>query len=239
MAKKSSSPMQSQDKFWAIFTFVYLVALCLFSLYQIQTRWNVVDKTNLSNGQKNVSTVQSTDSSSINQLVEKDSLSASSDINNVPVDSLNIMKSQEQDNSAGVDFLIVIFYTGVLGSLLHGLQSIAAFIGNKQFYAQWTIWYLIRPFVGGILAYIFYIVLRGGLISPSTADLSQLNTYGFLAIAILSGMFSDLAVQKLKSIYKTAFGMDDNGDSRKDSLSSEDSADNDAQEDNQDAEPKQ
>ncbi len=223
--------MQSQDKFWAIFTFVYLVALCLFSLYQIQTRWNVVDKTNLS-------VVQAADSAKANQLSESDSLNVALTANSMPSDSLDTSVPKKNNNTAGMDFLIVIFYTGVLGSLLHGLQSIAAFIGNKQFYAQWTIWYLIRPFVGGILAYIFYIVLRGGLISPSTADLSQLNTYGFLAIAILSGMFSDLAVQKLKSIYKTAFGMDDNGDSRKDSLSSEDSAGDDEEENNQNAEPK-
>ena len=223
--------MQSQDKFWAIFTFVYLVALCLFSLYQIQTRWNVVDKTNLS-------VVQAADSAKANQLSESDSLNVALTANSMPSDSLDTSVPKKNNNTAGMDFLIVIFYTGVLGSLLHGLQSIAAFIGNKQFYAQWTIWYLIRPFVGGILAYIFYIVLRGGLISPSTADLSQLNTYGFLAIAILSGMFSDLAVQKLKSIYKTAFGMDDNGDSRKDSLSSEESANDDDEENDQNAEPK-
>lgn len=214
--------MQSQDKFWAIFTFVYLVALCVFSLYQIQNRWSVVDKTK-------IAAVQSADTSTIQELSATDSLNVVSNEDGLPSDSLDTstpVKTKTTGNPVGIDFLIVIFFTGVLGSLLHGLQSIAAFIGNKQFYAQWTIWYLIRPFVGGILAYIFYIVLRGGLISPSTSDLSQLNTYGFLAIAILSGMFSDLAVQKLKSIYKTAFGMDNDDDSRKDSLSSEEESSN-------------
>lgn len=222
--------MQSQDKFWAIFTFVYLVALCVFSLYQIQNRWSVVDKTK-------IIAVQSADTSTIQELSATDSLNVVSNEDGFPSDSLDTSTPITTDTPVGIDFLIVIFFTGVLGSLLHGLQSIAAFIGNKQFYAQWTIWYLIRPFVGGILAYIFYIVLRGGLISSSTSDLSQLNTYGFLAIAILSGMFSDLAVQKLKSIYKTAFGMDNDDDSRKDSLSSEEESNggDDAEEEEQPA----
>jgi len=74
--------------------------------------------------------------------------------------------------------------------------------------------YLVLPFIGSALATVFYIILRGGLITGTAA---QVNFFGFAAISALVGLFSPEATEKLKQIFSTLLAPDPQ---RKDRLTS-------------------
>lgn len=98
--------------------------------------------------------------------------------------------------------LIIVFLAGGLGGLLHGLRSIVWYIGNRSLYASWLATYLMLPFTGGAVAFVFYVVVRGGFFSP-TASFSETSPFGFAAMATLVGLFSGQAILKLKQLAET------------------------------------
>ena len=53
----------------------------------------------------------------------------------------------------------------VLGSYVHATTSFVSYVGNRRLVFSWAWWYLLRPFIGMVLALIFYFVLRGGLLA--------------------------------------------------------------------------
>ena len=97
-------------------------------------------------------------------------------------------------------WLIIII--GALGASLHGLTSLTEYIGNRSFEHSWTMWYLMRPFAGAILALIFYFAGRAGLFG--VVD-TQDEFYGVLALAGLIGLFSKQALYKLSDIFDVPF----------------------------------
>ena len=66
--------------------------------------------------------------------------------------------------------------------------------------------YILRPFLGPPVAVIIYLAIRGGLLSGNTAEL---NRFGMTALAGLAGLFSDSAIDKLKKVFNTLLGMDE------------------------------
>jgi hypothetical protein len=60
------------------------------------------------------------------------------------------------------------------------------------------------PVVGAMLGQLFYVILRAGLISPSTPT-TDVSPYGFAAIAALGGLYSAQALEKLKTVFETIF----------------------------------
>ena len=57
------------------------------------------------------------------------------------------------------------FLAGMIGSFIHTTQSLATFMGNRNFFSSWIAWYYLRPWIGGVLGLTLYFVLAGGLIS--------------------------------------------------------------------------
>ena len=104
-----------------------------------------------------------------------------------------------------VQLLLIAIFAGALGSYLHGLKSLADFIGERSAIASWFWWYISRPFMGMALALVFYAVLRGGFVIGSPADAKVVNPFGVLAIGALVGMFSDKAAQKLGEVFDVVF----------------------------------
>ncbi len=81
-----------------------------------------------------------------------------------------IMVSQEQN------FLLLMLLGGATGAMLHIMVSYSAFVGNKDFVRSWIPWYILRPLIGALLALVFYLLLRGGLLTYSaSADASIPN----------------------------------------------------------------
>jgi hypothetical protein len=108
--------------------------------------------------------------------------------------------------SLNMQLLLLGILSGALGSLIHGIKSLADFLGNRTAKTSWFWFYVTRPFMGGSLALIFYAVIRGGIMGGTPADASAVNPYGVVAIC---------ASQKLSQVFDTMFTTDD---TRKDKM---------------------
>jgi hypothetical protein len=110
--------------------------------------------------------------------------------------------------------LLVVALFGALGASVHALTSLATYYGNKTFSTRWAWWYLIRLPVGMLIALLFYLLLRGGLLSTD-ATASVVNPYATAGLAGLSGMFSKQATDKLEELFMTLFRTAEGGDRRR------------------------
>jgi hypothetical protein len=95
---------------------------------------------------------------------------------------------------------VIVALSGALGGLIHSARSLYEYVGNRMLRRSWLLMYLVLPFIGGGLAVVFYVILRGGLITGTAA---QVNPFGFAAISALVGLFSPEAAEKLKQIFST------------------------------------
>ncbi len=106
--------------------------------------------------------------------------------------------------STEIRLLITVAIAGMLGSLVHAFRSLYWYIGNRNLIRSWIPKYLLLPFVGATLGLSFYLIIRGGFFSAG-ANVDQTNPYGFIALGVLIGMFSEQAILKLKEIAETLF----------------------------------
>ncbi len=96
--------------------------------------------------------------------------------------------------------LLLVALTGALGSCIHGATSFIYFCGKGRLHRSWGWWYIFRPFIGASLATIVYAALRGSILTARISP-EEMNIFGIVAIAGLSGMFSKQAVEKLRQIF--------------------------------------
>jgi hypothetical protein len=99
--------------------------------------------------------------------------------------------------------LLLVFFAGVLGALIHALRSFYWYVGHRKLIASWVAMYLLLPLVGGALGFLFYLVFRGGLLQGTATG--DVNPIGFAAVSGLVGMFSEQAIRKLKDVAETLF----------------------------------
>ncbi|MFI5096677.1 MAG: hypothetical protein ACHQT6_01765 [Candidatus Acidiferrales bacterium] len=101
-------------------------------------------------------------------------------------------------------YLLIVTFTGALGSFIHLATSFADFQGNRQLYGSWGWWYILRPFIGTALAILMYFAVRGGLVA-SSGGADTLSPYGVAAIAGMAGLFSKQATDKLREVFEDLF----------------------------------
>ncbi len=99
--------------------------------------------------------------------------------------------------SVDLRLLAVVVLTGALGGQIHTLRSFSSFVGNRKLKTSWLIQYILMPFVAASLALVFYFVMRAGFFSANTTT-QNMNVYGFAGLAGLVGLFSTMAVNKLR-----------------------------------------
>jgi hypothetical protein len=109
-----------------------------------------------------------------------------------------------------VRLLLLVLLAGAIGSYVHASSSFVDYLGNRTLISSWVWWYLLRPFIGMMLALIFYFVFRGGFITAGVnqggeAAASFINPFGIAALAGLVGMFSKVAADKLNEVFLTLF----------------------------------
>jgi hypothetical protein len=207
----------AQIKDWRWFIGIYLVSLTVIFVIVILMLWpEQIQQNNLS-GEISESEI------ALKKIYNEDSsLSVQGNfqpnILTVIKDTLNFQIKILSDSSGRLDttivikpiltqmpehsLLLLILILGALGACLHGLTSLAEFIGNKNFTESWVVWYLLRPFVGGVLSLIFYVVIRGGFLP----QVESTNSFYLLtALAGLTGLFSKQALYKLSDIFDTIF----------------------------------
>jgi hypothetical protein len=97
---------------------------------------------------------------------------------------------------------VVVILAGAIGAMIHTLRSVSWYVGNREFRYSWLLLYVSLPFVGGALALVSYLVLRGGLTS-SLATGQDINPFGVTAVAGLVGLFTQETTVKLKEVFST------------------------------------
>ena len=100
--------------------------------------------------------------------------------------------------------LLIVILAGAFGSLLHAIRSFYWYVGNRYLKWSWATAYLLSPFVGAILAMLFYFVVRGGFFS-SQSTVNDTSPFAFAAFSGLVGLFSPQAVEKLRQVATTVF----------------------------------
>lgn len=95
---------------------------------------------------------------------------------------------------------VVVLAAGALGAIVHALRSLYWYVGNRALRRSWLMMYLTLPLVGALLGLVVYLVLRGGLTSPTGAA-TDINPYGVTAIAALVGLFSRETAEKLRGVF--------------------------------------
>lgn len=98
-------------------------------------------------------------------------------------------------------FLVVLF-AGMMGALIRGIHSFFKHLGLGDFSFKWTWFYILLPFSGAALSLVIYLVIRGGFYSSSFGNELSLNLFSFAALAALTGLFSDNAIEKLRQVAK-------------------------------------
>jgi len=107
--------------------------------------------------------------------------------------------------------LLMVLIAGALGSILHGLRSVGWYKGHRALIRSWVPSYLALPVIGSLVAFVFYMVVRGGFFSSQAAP-SDTSPYAFAAVAALSGVFSSQAILKLKQIAESALAKPSSGE---------------------------
>jgi len=99
--------------------------------------------------------------------------------------------------SAELRLLAVVVFAGALGGQIHALRSFASYVGNRRLKVSWLVRYFLTPFVAASLALVFYFVIHAGFF-PTNTTTQNMNIYGFAGLAGLVGLFSTMAVNKLR-----------------------------------------
>src|SRR5476651_1394775 len=98
--------------------------------------------------------------------------------------------------------LTMVAIAGFLGNLIHVSTSFVVFVGAKKYASSWSLWYVVKPFTAAALALVVFFALN------STGTTMPTNLNGVLATAALSGLFTDIATQKLREIFTAIFKPD-------------------------------
>ncbi len=104
-----------------------------------------------------------------------------------------------------IRYILMTLLIGALGSWLHAVSSFVDFVGNRNFVKSWLFWYLMRPFIGGVLALIFYMILRSGLLPVNVNGEVSVSPYSVAAFAGLAGLFTQRASIKLAEVFDVIF----------------------------------
>ncbi len=113
--------------------------------------------------------------------------------------------------------LLVVAIGGALGAMAHVLRSFYGYVGERHLVWSWVPSYFIIPMVGALFAIFAYVFLRAGLITGTgTGDGSP---FGFTAVAILVGLYTNQAAGKFKQVFETVFTKPEAGSESMDSSS--------------------
>lgn len=107
---------------------------------------------------------------------------------------------------------LIALLGGVVGGFGHGLQSFTTYVGNRRLTRSWLWWYFKRPCIGAVLAFVFYFLLRAGLVSPGTGGAAgsdangvPISLHGVAAISLLVGLCNAQAAAKLQGVGRAIF----------------------------------
>jgi hypothetical protein len=111
-----------------------------------------------------------------------------------------------------VRLFVLVVCAGALGAYVHVATSVGDYIGNRALVRRWVYWYILRLPVGATVSLLFYLLLRGGVISGVVSSAGdEAPPYGFVGLSALAGMFSKIAANKLREVFEAMFRPKDDG----------------------------
>jgi len=114
--------------------------------------------------------------------------------------------------SQELQLLLMVVFAGAFGSCVYALKSLADYLGDEMLHQTWFTFYLIQPFEGAGIAFLLYLVIRGGFLAGTGTSLSAASQFSMCAVGGLAGAFSDTAFLKLREVFQTLFKpQDDRG----------------------------
>lgn len=97
---------------------------------------------------------------------------------------------------------------GALGGCLYCLRAVYLnACVMKAWDPDWEVWYLIRPIVSTITAYLSSLVLKAGLVVLEANRAPEAGSYGFIALAFIAGMNVDKFIEKTEDIAQSIWGI--------------------------------
>jgi len=124
--------------------------------------------------------------------------------------SLGAVRAIREGGADEASVLQMVILLGALGGSLHFFGSLVKYVGNRQLKRSWLLYYMYTPIAGAALAPIVYMLLRVGILSPTSSStggsqIANLNLIAIYAFAALSGLFGKTALDKLAEVFKTIF----------------------------------
>lgn len=124
------------------------------------------------------------------------------DMETVPViQSVRLCSRLQLAITEEMRLIIIVAVMGALGGCAYSIKAFVYRVGNKSFDTSWTCWYILRPFIGSILAIIFYFAFRAAFFSLS-ASTGDLNNYGIATLGGIVGLYSWETMRKLQDLFE-------------------------------------
>jgi len=100
------------------------------------------------------------------------------------------------------------FIIGSLGGTVYCLRAVYLNRCVKEDWNNnWTVWYLLRPLVSGLVGAIAYVFLKAGLLVLDAGSSDQSSSYGFLALSFIAGLNVDRFLVKLEDVAQVSWGV--------------------------------
>jgi hypothetical protein len=112
-------------------------------------------------------------------------------------------------------WIVLVAVSGALGAYVHMAHSFVTYVGLEKVKKSWLWWYAMRPFIGMALALAFFLVYGASTNSIGSISMGTASPGGILAIAVVVGMFSKQAIDKLAEVFDMLL-KSDTGDKMKD-----------------------
>jgi hypothetical protein len=99
--------------------------------------------------------------------------------------------------------VVLVVLSGALGGLVKSLVELGHNIGKRQLKWSYMMSYCSFPIIGATLGVVLYLVIRAGFVGFDKT--AALNAYGYLALAVLGGLFAHLFLGKLRKVAEAFF----------------------------------
>lgn len=118
--------------------------------------------------------------------------------------------------------VVVMMISGAMGACLFSIWAASHHLGKEHDfdYERYRAWYFTRPLLGAGIAFIFYLLVRGGLLTIG-AQVMALNVVVIAGLSGLVGMFSEQAILKLLEVADALFGPSKGVENPEDKLAEE------------------
>lgn len=113
--------------------------------------------------------------------------------------------------SADFYVFLVVCFSGMLGASIRATHAYMLSDDSNESKKEtkdensptnWS-YFVLMPFTGGALSLVIYFVIRGGFYGASFGKGLVLNLFSFCALGALTGLFTNMAIEKLQQIAET------------------------------------